>query len=273
MKKLAILIPLHKSNLNDHEKKSLQYIVTNLDNKNIFLILPEKLRDSFNYKNLNKVYFSDKYFISQKTYNKLLLSLDFFLKFNSFDYALIYQLDSYLIQGTERLKDFFNEDYVGSPHINVKKKRFNGILNGGFSLRAIGPSINVLSSVKIHFTLNSVISILRYFTALNRLKSFIKFFFKIIFIYISDKFYKKEKILISQIIINNFADYYNEDIFWSLFSKLFVKNFKVAKFDTAIKFSFDKDPEVLFGLNDNQLPLGCHNWWNDKNINFWKKYF
>ena len=47
----------------------------------------------------------------------------------------------------------------------------------------------------------------------------------------------------------------------------------MAKFDTAIKFSFDKDPEVLFGLNDNQLPLGCHNWWNDKNINFWKKYF
>ena len=128
-------------------------------------------------------------------------------------------------------------------------------------------------TIELFGFLNSVISILRYFTALNRLKSFIKFFFKIIFIYISDKFYKKEKILISQIIINNFADYYNEDIFWSLFSKLFVKNFKVAKFDTAIKFSFDKDPEVLFGLNDNQLPLGCHNWWNDKNINFWKKYF
>ncbi len=193
MKKIAVIIPFHNLSLNDHEEKSLQCLLKKTDKENIFLILPEKFKEKFNYENIKKVYFDDKYFISQKTYNKLLLSTDFFLSFDSYNYILIYQLDSFLIKGFNELKNFYGEDYIGSPHFNVKKKRFNGVLNGGFSMRAVGPSLKVLRSEKINITFGALISVLRYFAGLNRLKSFICFTSKIITIYIFDRIFKKKK--------------------------------------------------------------------------------
>ena len=273
MKKIAIIIPFHKQTLNDHEEKSLQCLLNKADIENIFLILPEKFKENFNYQNIKKIYFDDKYFKSQKTYNRLLLSIDFFLRFDSYNYILIYQLDSFLIKGVNELKNFYGEDYIGSPHFNVKKRRFNGVLNGGFSMRAVGASIKVLKSEKTNITLDALISALRYFAGFNRLKSFICFIFKIITIYISDRIFKKTNVTIGNVIINEFPNHYNEDIFWSLFSKLFVPNFKVANHQVAMKFGFDKDPELLLSENGNQLPLGCHNWWSKVNIDFWKKHF
>ena len=67
-----------------------------------------------------------------------------------------------------------------------------------------------------------------------------------------------------------------EDIFWSLFSVMYKKNFNIIKPKLAIDFGFDfKDPKELFKINENsnQLPVGCHNWWSKENIDFWKKYF
>ena len=154
------------------------------DKENIFLILPDRFKENFNYQNIKKIYFDDKYFKSQKTYNQLLLSIDFFLKFESYNYILIYQLDSFLIKEVDELKNFYSEDYIGSPHFNVKKKRFNGILNGGFSMRAVEASLKVLRSDKINITFKVLISALRYYAGFNRLKSFICFIFKIITIFL-----------------------------------------------------------------------------------------
>ena len=273
MRKIAIIIPFHKETLNDHEEKSLQCLLKKTDKENIFLILPKKFKENFNYQNIKKIHFDDKYFKSQKTYNQLLLSIDFFLRFQSYNYILIFQLDSFLIKGINELKNFYGEDYIGSPHFNVKKRRFNGVLNGGFSMRAVEASTKVLKSEKINITFEVLISLLRYFAGLNRLKSFICFIFKIITIYISNRIFKNQKVTIGNVIINEFPNHYNEDIFWSLFSKLFVPNFKVANHQVAMKFGFDKDPELLLNENSNQLPVGCHNWWSKENINFWKKYF
>ena len=138
------------------------------------------------------------------------------------------------------MKNFYGEDYIGSPHFNVKKKRFNGILNGGFSMRAVEASIKVLRSDKINITFKVLISLLRYFAGFNRLKSFICFIFKIITIYISNRIFKNQKSYNWKFIINEFPNHYNEDIFWSLFSKLFDPNFKVANHQVAMKFGLIK---------------------------------
>ena len=273
MNKLAIVIPIHKLSLIKTEEKSLRCILQKNNVENIFLVLPEKLKVETQFNNINKIFFNDDYFISQKSYNKLLLSKKFFNTFDSFDHILIYQLDSYLIKKTEDLDEFLNEDFIGSPHINIKKKRFTGILNGGFSIRSTKSSIEVLNSNKFYLTFKSLIPVLRYFSGLNRIQNFMKFFFSIYYIYINEKIFKKKKVYFSQILINYFSDFYNEDIFWSLFSKFLNPTFKVAKFNKAIKFGFDKDPAELFNLSYNQLPLGCHNWWDRKNINFWRNYF
>ena len=67
MKKIAVIIPFHNLSLNDHEEKSLQCLLKKTDKENIFLILPEKFKEKFNYENIKKVYFDDKYFIIKKT--------------------------------------------------------------------------------------------------------------------------------------------------------------------------------------------------------------
>ena len=54
MKKIAIIIPFHKETLNDHEEKSLQCLLKKTDKENIFLILPKKFKENFNYQNIKK---------------------------------------------------------------------------------------------------------------------------------------------------------------------------------------------------------------------------
>ena len=125
-------------------------------NVRIFFGITRKVKGDTQFNNIIKIFFNDDYFISQKSYNKLLLSKKFFNKFNSFDHILIYQLDSYLIKKIEDLDEFLNEDFIGSPHINIKKKRFTGILNGGFSIRSIKSSL-VLNSNKFYLTFKSLI--------------------------------------------------------------------------------------------------------------------
>ena len=60
-------------------------------------------------------------------------------------------------------------------------------------MRAVEASTKVLRSEKINITFKVLISVLRYFVGLNRLKSFLYFIFKIITIYISNRIFKNQK--------------------------------------------------------------------------------
>ena len=50
------------------------------------------------------------------------------------------------------------------------------------------------------------------------------------------------------------------------------KKFKIPGIKEAVAFSIENSPELALRLNNNQLPFGCHNWYNGMFINFWKKY-
>ena len=63
----------------------------------------------------------------------------------------------------------------------------------------------------------------------------------------------------------------NEDGFWGEVAPKITKKFKKAPAQMAIKFSFDRYPEVLYNINDCKLPFGCHAW-EKRNPEFWKKY-
>ena len=65
-------------------------------------------------------------------------------------------------------------------------------------------------------------------------------------------------------------EYVNEDIIWSRIIPEFFPGFKIANTETAIKFSFEANPDRLYQLNNNQLPIGCHAW--PKFKSFWKDY-
>ncbi len=51
-----------------------------------------------------------------------------------------------------------------------------------------------------------------------------------------------------------------EDRYWADFITGLFTDFKIAPIESAIKFSFELEPALLYEMNNNSLPFGCHAW-------------
>ncbi|MDO4966363.1 MAG: DUF5672 family protein [Lachnospiraceae bacterium] len=116
----------------------------------------------------NFIPFSDKHFGSNKTYSRLILSEEFYQPFLDYEYMLIAQTDTYILNTDYTLKYFIDQnfDYWGAPWPNGPfdlpygpKEWFKSVFvnnpknlhvgNGGFSLRKVAPTYKL---VKKHHT-------------------------------------------------------------------------------------------------------------------------
>jgi len=262
---IGIIIPIYKSDLSDKEKIAITQAFKVLNKYQIIFVAPQHL-NTINYEkcfepyNYQLIRFSDKYFYQGlEGYNELLLSENFYKTFSEFRYILIHQPDAYVFR--DELIEWCNKgyDYIGAPWLEDKDEqiKLNGVGNGGFSLRNIENFLYIFSKCKIQ-TINE--------------ESKIK-----------QRFYKIQnktialRLKLLNLIGNKRAVYYrdknmNEDGFWGLVAPQITRKFKTAPVEKAIKFSFDRYPDVLYKMNDYKLPLGCHAW-NKWNPEFWKKHF
>ena len=62
-----------------------------------------------------------------------------------------------------------------------------------------------------------------------------------------------------------------EDFYWTKKVAVVFNDFKVAPVEDAAKFSFEVNPSLLYKMNNNQLPFGCHGW-EKYEPEFWKQY-
>lgn len=115
--------------------------------------------------------FKKKYFRSNKTYSRLLLSEEFYLVCSAYEYMLIAQTDTYILNTKYSLEDFISisrersYDYWGAPWPDgpfsapytikdrlkltvVKHPEMVRVGNGGFSLRHIQHSIDLIRQKK-----------------------------------------------------------------------------------------------------------------------------
>lgn len=182
-----------------------------------------------------------------------MLSSEFYYRFLSCEYILIYQLDSYVFK--DSLIEWCSQgfDYVGAPWIkrsvynrfpiNIfiaieryinstllgrpdRQKLFNQVGNGGFSLRKV--SSHYLATVECREKI--------------------------------EEFSQKRQFHL-----------FNEDVFWSVEVNNHLKNkFIYPHYIRALEFSFDKHPEYCYNLNGKKLPFGCHGWSKREMIGFWK---
>jgi hypothetical protein len=174
---------------------------------------------------------------------------------------LIYQTDAYVF--SDQL-DFWCEqgnDYIGAPwfdgYSTPSSTKIIGVGNGGFSLRNIQKSIEILrryDKVKIIFFLYKSLKIKR----LSKIITLIK------------KININSRIIESGSIILEYSNI-NEDGFWAEYIPSLFLDFKVATIDDATRFSFEVNPKLLFELNEYQLPFGCHAW-EKYDYSFWKNY-
>ncbi|RYU82896.1 DUF5672 family protein [Hymenobacter persicinus] len=206
--------------------------------------------------------FSDSYFKSTHTYNKLLQSIDFFRTFRDYEYILITQLDVFLF--VDKLQEWCRAgySYVGAPWFkgflpSSEEAELWTVGNGGLSLRRIEDCLRVLTTFSFILPWGATLQ-----------ESFAEGWKK--------GLRTLPAVLRRLILGNNTHHYFNgyplqEDIFWSVICARKFPWYTMPSPREALNFSFEVLPDVMYKMNNEQLPMGCHAW-EKYNVEFWRPF-
>lgn len=266
MNRVVVIIPIYKSILTENERTSLIRCFKVLGGYKIGFISPSFLELS-EYTQLSRSYnvdffvqiFDEKYFRSIDSYNKLMLSQQFYNRFTEFEYMLIYQLDAYVFK--DDLKKWCNKgyDFIGAPLIgkfgNTQFSTEMRVGNGGFSLRKVETYIQFFVSKKNVFTPKQIARLIKI-----RDKPYTRIFVWLLMI----MGWRNKPLSCSK------YWRHNEDDFWSGF--LDNSNYALRKPNPfeALRFAFERFPKECYKIT-NTLPFGCHAWEKYQYEDFWKK--
>lgn len=264
---ILVVIPVFKPQMTLNEEISLRQCCQVFSNYTFTLVVPDDLdvgeyvvefrSFEINYKVQR---FHNNYFKNISGYNRLLLSVEFYQRFQSYKYILIYQLDAYVF--SDELIYWCKKDYdfIGAPLIGkFEDTEFSTKMrvgNGGFSLRKVETYIHFFESKKKVFTHKQIASLINIWK-----KPYTR-----IFVWLLMILGWRNKPL-------SCAKYwkYNEDDFWSGF--LDNSNYALRKPTPpeALRFAFERFPKECF-QQTGTLPFGCHAWEKYNYNSFWKKY-
>lgn len=253
LKIVKVIIPIYKSKLSDTEWVSLRRCQKILGHYDLTIIKPKSLDLSsvLNQFNFEVETFDDSFFNGVAGYNALMLSEEFYKRFRSNEYILIYQLDAYVFR--DELETWCKKgyDYIGAPWLRKQKYHnwyyalywkikqqlygalkirsfhdtFDKVGNGGFSLR----------KVETHYQ------------AVQKMPKKI------------DEYIRK-----------NANKRFNEDAFWALEVVKVFPGFKIPSWQEALEFAFDVQVAECFHYNQNRLPFGVHGW--NIRLQYYQKY-
>lgn len=154
MKNVAVVIPYYSNKLLSTEQISLERMMGIFSNRDIFILTTNSLdvdTDKFG-KGTKIIRVEDRWLASRESYNELLLSSFFYKLFSDYKYLLITQLDVYVFEDALDYFVAFDYDYYGAPWIygysdySLFKRKVLYVGNGGYSLRKIENTINLLDS-------------------------------------------------------------------------------------------------------------------------------
>jgi hypothetical protein len=261
-KRVIILIIVYKNEISPLETISLKQCVKVLGQYPIRLVCPEGL-DIGAYRRVAKDvevdFINPKWHSSYSTSNRLRIEPFLYKKYSDYEFVLFYELDAFVFR--DDLEYWCNKDYdyVGAPWFEDFRagsvdSRLIGVGNGGFSLRKTRSLLKALHAFS--WIINPIDRFKRDFP--------------------QDKLKALSDLVKNSTIANNsfflFNDYpAQEDIFWGICIKRNFNWFKVAPIDESIKFSFEVQPKLLYGMNNQKLPFGCHAWWR-YDFEFWRPF-
>ena len=260
--KVCVIIPIYQEKLTPYETISLSQAMVVLGHYPIKVIKPKLLNISYlqeKYSQVSFENFDDAYFKSTLSYNRLLLSEEFYSRFLAYEFMLIHQLDVFVFRDELNYWCQQGYDYIGPPWRieidfdsklkefawNVKKKialwfdlkeelhgRYGpkeiimkrAVGNGGFSLRRTKKLLGLIPA--------------------NQKKI--------------DEYLEKVKT----------HPAYNEDMFWGIEMNRYVPQLNIPDWRTALRFGVEHLPKKAYSLNGG-LPFGCHAW-DIYETDFWK---
>lgn len=256
-----VVIPIHKKTPSADEQSSLRQCVSVLRGHPLCIVCPQGL-DLAEYvkifSGLRATYsverFPQHFFDGINGYNLLMLDKAFYKRFANYEYILIYQLDAWVFRDELDYWCKQGYDYIGAPWI-VKNEHgemlFDGVGNGGFSLRRIQHFIDVLSHK----------GPVRNGSKLN-LKPTLK-----------NKIYR----FLYSLGYQNTISYLKKDdtLYEDIFLSIFLSDTKLKAIIpdpmTASLFAYEKEPSYLYSIN-KKLPFGCHAWRKYEYESFWAKH-
>lgn len=153
MKKVAVLIPTQKKELNLFENVALTQVGKILGDYEIIFVLPESSNAEFVniIKDAKIERFADENFTCVESYSNLMLDVEFYYRFIDYEYILIYQLDAFVFKNDLDTYCNMNYDYIAAPLYSHLLEEVAGdvvVCNGGFSLRKVASCIRILESSK-----------------------------------------------------------------------------------------------------------------------------
>lgn len=264
MNPVAVVIPVYKRELAWNEEISFRQTLRVLGSHPIIMVCPETL-DLAKYNAIAGEYnrtiyresFEDRYFANIAGYNRLLLSEEFYGRFERYEYILIAQLDTYVFRDELAVWCSKGYDYIGAPFYGASLDVKHGSVgNGGLSLRRIGAFLNYFNG-KMHVVPLSQIALWIDLSA----KPYTRWF---IWLLMAFGWHNTPRSF-----ANKFN--YNEDKFWS--STLNNSSYELMKpsAEDAIKFAWERFPGELY-KHIGRLPFGCHAWEKYEYDSFWKLY-
>ncbi len=208
--------------------------------------------------------FDNNFFESVAGYNKLMLSTNFYKRFNEYQFMLLHQTDVYVFKDELDYWCSCNYDFIGAPWFEgwdcpLPENKIIGVGNGGFSLRNISASLRLLKRINI-------LRRLRQFWYKSHLQAIVRFekFIRLLSIFFKIKDIK----ILNDIFFDSLS---NEDYYWTQTLAKCFNDYHVAPVEDASQFSFDANPSLLFSMNNNELPFGCHAWQRYE-PSFWSKH-
>ena len=117
----AVLIPLYRKSMTVAEEYSFKNTLSALSKHDIYVICPKRLSAYFSalkkekQLNFDIEFFSDNFFSGIGGYNQLLMSVDFYHRFDCYEYLLIVQTDGLVF--ADQLEEWcdHNYSYIGAP--------------------------------------------------------------------------------------------------------------------------------------------------------------
>ena len=257
------------SQLNSLKYLPLCLVTSKGNGLSIFL---DKFKQQLDELELNKErisieYFDEKYFNSIQGYNELLCSIEFYQRFNEYDFIVVSQPDVFLMD----YKKFLNlpqmmerYDYIGAPWLDdvltspsLKKMRkvffFKAFLSDvnrylfflfKRGLLELFPDIDFL-----YLSGNGGFSIRKTQVMLNYLKS------------LSEKDWAKIHSFRQESNTKLDSNVFAEDVFWCLFPSVLNKQIRVAPPSFSVHYAWEQgDLNTLLYYSNNNPPLAIHAW-------------
>jgi|GEM_PF-853030 glycosyltransferase involved in cell wall biosynthesis/GT2 family glycosyltransferase/Flp pilus assembly protein TadD len=200
--------------------------------------------------------FPARYFSGVKAYNALLLQPSFYRAHSDSEFILLHQLDAWVFR--DELDSWCRKgfDFVGAPWFAEYGAEGDlwAVGNGGFSLRRVRTALRILS----------VLEELRASSGRHRSDEIIP----------DDPRTRNQLRLLLEGDLDDSSRWDalpNEDAVWGLLGPRLANGCRVPTPTEAVAFSFERSPEILYGMNGHKLPFGCHAWEKHGKV-FWREF-